>query len=152
MAGAKRNVSVLGDQFGTGLVLGVDAGYQLAYFASRLSLELGSAALFGWTGANNPAEFAGQLKSVELSASVRLHLHTGDLTPRSFYIGGGGAILRTNIPVPPNDQRQHFGPFGVIGVRQFLGGYAVSLDARYGILFSDQPTGLTLVLGISLGA
>ncbi|HTM22955.1 MAG TPA: hypothetical protein VL172_20675, partial [Kofleriaceae bacterium] len=66
--------------------------------------------------------------------------------------GVGVALLRTSVPVPPDEQRSYVGMYWAAGPELYvLGRYLIDFEVRYGP-FIDGPGSLTLSFGLSFGS
>lgn len=150
----RQNLGELGESYGNGWMMGIDAMYQPSRPGQGFSLGLAwSAAVIGRFGADDINVADSPLKIVEMTAGLRLRRGLSDTTPNYLFATGGGAVLRTSVPVPPDDKRVYYGGYGGVGYEQyvrFLGRSLVSVEARYSLL-GRGPQSLTFLFGIGWG-
>jgi len=147
----RQNVGGLGEQYAFGWLWGFAAGYQPTRRGQAFSFGLDWSALFGRFYASQPTIADDPLLAVEMSIGARVRTALGEEAPR-FLVGTAGAtLLRTSVPVPPDQDRLYLGGYAGFGVEQYVGNLLFGLEARFGLL-GDGPTGLTLVAGISFGS
>jgi hypothetical protein len=148
----RQNIGELADSYGYGWLWGFQAGYQPTRPGQALSVGLDWAVLFGRSYASQPTIPDDPLFIVEMNFGTRVRTALGEEAPR-FLVGSAGlTLLRTSVPVPPDDDRLYIGGYAGFGVEQYvMGDMLVGLDARFG-MFGDGPAGLTLLFGIAFGA
>lgn len=151
----RQNLGELGDSYGNGWMMGIDAMYQPTRPGQGFSVGLAwSAAVIGRFGADDINVADSPLKIVEMTAGLRLRRGLSDTTPNYLFATGGGAVLRTSVPVPPDDKRVYYGGYGGLGFEQyvrFLGRSLVSVEARYSLL-GQGPQSVTMLFGIGWGS
>ena len=150
----RENLGELGKSYGNGWMMGIDALYQPTRPGQTYSFGLAwSAAVIGRFGADDVEVADSPLKIVEMTAGLRMRRAIGDTVPHYLFVGGGGAVLRTNVPVPPDDKRLYYGGYGGLGYEQyvrFLGRSLLSFEARYSLL-GRGPQSVTFLFGIGWG-
>ena len=150
----RQNLGELGETYGNGWLMGIDAMYQPSRPGQGFSLGLAwSAAVIGRFGADDINVADSPLKIVEMTAGLRLRRAVSDTTPGFVFATGGGAVLRTSVPVPPDDKRVYYGGYGGLGYEhyvRFFGRSLVSLEARYSLL-GRGPQSVTVLFGIGWG-
>jgi hypothetical protein len=151
VAALRQNIGELGQKYGFGWLLGVEAGYQPTRHGQTLSLGLEWSALFGRFYASQVGLPDDPLMVVELSMGACARIAMGEETPRFLVVSAGATMLRTSVPVPPDEDRLYIGGYAGFGVEQYVGNALFGLDARFGLLGSG-PIGLTLVASISIGS
>ena len=100
-----------------------------------------------WAGS---ARIADQMKILELDAGLRVRVALGARKRQVLFLGGGGALLRSNEPVFADGDRTKVGPWGGAGVEgraPYLGA-VVAVTVRYGLIRDGQGT---LGLMVSIG-
>ena len=147
----RQNLGELGDSYGFGWLWGIEAGYQPTRLGQAFSFGLEWSALFGRFYASQASLADDPLMVVEMNLGLRVRTAVGEDAPR-FLVGSAGAtLLRTSVPVPPDQERLYIGGYAGFGLEQYIGNALVGLDARLGLL-GDGPMGLTLVASFSLGS
>ncbi|MCG8418182.1 MAG: hypothetical protein MJE77_09600 [Proteobacteria bacterium] len=149
--GVRQGFGQLGDDFGPGAVGAIEAGFHPAAFDQRLSIGLHWSVAWGWFGfVDNQASVTGSLKLLELHFGTRIRRMLGD-PQRFLWLGTGVTLLRSNVPIPPDLERDYIGPHVSLGAEQFLAGsFIVSFEARYGLIVGG-PRSISLALGIAFG-
>jgi hypothetical protein len=152
VTGVRQNVGELGDTYQLGGLLGISAGYQPSSLGRVFSLGVSWSVLWSWIGTDDPSQVTTTLRELEMNFGLRIRRVLGSTTPRFIAASTGVTLLRTSIPVPPDDDRLYVGPYLGIGLEQyFLGKFLMSFDARYGLI-AGGPNSLTLMLSISFGS
>ena len=150
----RQNLGDLGQVYGNGWMMGIDAHYQPMRPGQTYSFGLGwSVAFIGRFGADDIEVADSPLKIVEMTGGLRLRRALGETAPQFLFATGGGAVLRTNVPVPPDDERVYYGGYGGLGFERyvsFLGHSLVSVEARYSLL-GRGPQSVTFLFGIGWG-
>jgi hypothetical protein len=151
--GARQPLGSLGGQFSVGLVGGIQAGWQPTSTDRRLSLGVDWSLSWGYHWADDASDNAAKLSSREMSLGVKARILAGQAAAPLFLSTGVGAVLlRTSVPVPPDDERSYLGMYWSAGPELYvLGRYLIHFDVRYGP-FLDGPGSLTLSLGLAFGA
>ena len=151
----RQNLGELGKSYGNGWMMGIDAMYQPTRPGQSFSFGLAwSVAFIGRFGADDIEVADSPLKIVEMTAGLRLRRALSEVEPRYVFATGGGAVLRTNVPVPPDDKRVYYGGYGGLGYEQyvrFLGRSLLSFEARYSLL-GKGPQSVTVLFGIGWGS
>lgn len=151
VAGVRRNLGALGERYAWGLLLGIEAHYHPTPIGQTWSLGITWATRFGRAGAGDPDIVENPLRLLEMSAGVRARLSLSDSADRFLVVGGGGAVLRSNVPVPPDDKRLYGGGYGMVGFEEFvLGRNLLSLEARYDAMV-EGPQSVTVAVGLGFG-
>ena len=147
--GVRQGLGRLGNDFGVGMVGGIEAGYHPTRLDQRLSLGAFWAVRRSWFG-DDEASIAGSLDLIELDFGARLRLAQQLGVPRFLVLGAGASVLRTNVPLPPDDRRNYVGPYASLGFEFFVGKVLLGVDARYGLI-ALGPGSLSWTLSASLG-
>ncbi len=148
VGGLRSGTGALGDAFGLGYLWGVEASWQPMKEGQRIGYAVHWDVLFGGFGADAQA-ITGGLDILEMNLGVRLRL-APERGGRAIYLGGGGALLRSNEPLPPDDERSYYGGFGALGVEQLTGSLQISVELRYGLIGAG-PGSISFMLGIGFG-
>lgn len=151
VAGLRQGLGALSDNFGVGLLYGVQAGWQPTRAASPWSFGIEWSWLRGNLGADDPATIDGGLAIIEMSTGLRVRRLFGSQgAPQFLVVGVGGSLLRTNIPIPPDTERTYAGAYASAGFELYVGGtYLVTLEARYGLIAG--PGSLSALASFSFG-
>ena len=152
VGGFRQNTGQLGDDFGLGYLIGVEAGYQPSSLAKNFSLGVSWEVLWGQFDADNPELVETELSVLEMNFGLRLRRAIGEAEPQFFVAAAGVTLFRTSIPVPPDSDRLYVGPYAGVGLDRYLAGrYLLSFEARYGLI-AYGPSSLSLVLAFSFGS
>jgi hypothetical protein len=154
----RRNLGELADRYAFGYLWGFVAGYQVTRPDERLSIGLLWTTLWGRSqfydfqtlNGDDPTVADGALKYFELSMGVRFRYAVTDAVPLYLVASGGGALLRTNVPIAPDAQRLHAGGYTGLGVDYYLGALLIGLDTRYGLI-GEAPRSVSFMLSAGLG-
>jgi len=149
--GPRQGVGELGNAFDLGFVAGLEANYHPTSTSLTSTFGLGVAwsVYFGRFGPGRDAVIDETLKLVEMSFGLRVRKRMGDEELRFLTVGAGVTIMRTNLPVPPNDERLNAGPYMGIGIEgHYKADTMFSFEVRYGLL-ANGPGSLSLLLGIA---
>jgi hypothetical protein len=148
--GVRQGMGRLSDDFGPGLVTAMEAGYHPTRPDSSLSFGLEWSVAWSYFGSDQ-ASIAGSLRMLEINFGVRLRRLIHDPLPRFLVVSSGVTVLRTNVPIPPDDERLYLGPYVSAGVEQYLfEKLLLSFDVRYGLL-AGGPGSISLALGVGFG-
>jgi hypothetical protein len=152
VAALRQNIGELADTYDFGWLWGFQAGYQPTRPGQTFSFGLDWQVLFGRSYAAHAGIPDDPLLIVEMNFGTRVRTALGEEAPR-FLVGSAGlTLLRTSVPVPPDNDRLYVGGYAGFGVEQYvLGNMLVGLDARFG-MFGSGPAGLTLLFSIAFGA
>ena len=140
------------NQYGIALVAAAEAGYLLSDPEQDVTAGLAWSVVWGWFGPDDQASLTGALHTLEFNFGARLRRRWEAMPlPAFLYIGSGITLLRSNVPLPPEQKRVYVGPYAAAG----LEGYwtrtmNLSLEVRYGLVVGG-PGSLSLVLGIGFG-
>jgi hypothetical protein len=147
-SGVRQNIGDLADRYGWGYVLGIEAHYHPTRPGQSLSLGLAWSTTFGRFGAEMEDTVDTPMRLVEMSLGLRLRRSLSENVPRFAVVSAGGTVLRTSVPVPPDEERLYLGAYAGIGYEQFvLGRNLLTVDARYGLV-GTGPASVTVVAGL----
>ena len=146
LAALRQNIGELGESYAFGWLWGFEAGYQPTRQGQLLSFGLDWSVLFGRAYATRTTIADDPLLMVEMSFGTRVRTALGEEAPRFLVASGGATVLRTSVPVPPDDKRMYVGGYAGAGLEQYVGSWLLGLDARFG-LFGSGPSALTLTGG-----
>jgi hypothetical protein len=151
----RRNVGAFGRQYGLGYLAGFVGAFDLTRPDDALALGLawstlwGRSQFFGTLGDDDPTIATGALQYFEVSLGLRVRYRLSDELPLVVGVGGGGALLRTHVPVPPNDDRHNLGAYAGGTVEYVVWrNWVLGLDGRYA-MFPDAPAGAAFMLSVS---
>ncbi|WP_428264230.1 hypothetical protein [Haliangium sp.] len=148
--GLRAGLGRLGSDFGLGLVGSIEAGYHPTSRGQRVSLGVSWAVRRGWFGYDDEASVAGSLHLTEFDFGGRMRIAITPSGRRFLTLGAGASLLRTNVPVPPDDERTYWGGYGTVGVEFFVLGYLMNSEIRYGPIGAG-PASISFMAGVSLG-
>lgn len=149
VVGIRNGTQSLDDQFGFGVLYGIEASWSPMPEGRRIGFGIHWNALFGDFGEDNAA-ITGELDILEMAFGVRLRL-APESPDRSLFLGGGIATLRASTPLPPDDERVYVGGFAGIGVEQLAWKRSmITLEVRYGLIYSG-PGSISVLLGVGFG-
>jgi hypothetical protein len=147
--GIRNGTEALGSDFGLGVLYGVQAAWEPMPDGSRIGYAIQWEVLRGDFG-NDPAAITGGLEILEMSLGARLRFAPQD-PARTLFLGGGGSLLRSNAPLPPDEKRNYAGGFAGLGLEQLVYRRALlTLEVRYGLI-GNGPGSLSVVLGVGFG-
>lgn len=147
--GVRQGLGRLGSDYGVGMVGGIEAGYHPMRLDQRLSLGAFWAVRRSWFG-DDEASIAGSLDLIELDFGARVRVAQERGVQRFLVLGAGASVLRTNVPLPPDDRRNYVGPYASLGFEFFVGDVLLGVDARYGLI-ALGPDSVSWTLSASLG-
>jgi hypothetical protein len=155
-AGLRQGVGSLGNAFALGPLIGFEAGYhpRLLWF-QNWSFGVNWSILWGTFDPDDASQVAGDLNVREMSMGIRIRrLLAGEEeeVPRFVVLSTGVSLLRSNVPLPPDADRDYIGPYLGFGVEQYLARrYLLSFEARYGIIGSG-PGSFSFMVGFAFGS
>lgn len=149
--GVRQGTGELAQDYGLGYVFSIDAGYQPTNVTSPLLFGVHWTASWSYFGTGDRSSIAGNLSTFELSGGVRIRRLVNEKSLAFVFAGGGATLLRTNVPVPPENKRDYIGAYAAGGFELFaLGRNVVSLEGRYGLIGAG-PGAISLTIGIAMG-
>lgn len=149
--GVRQGMGRLSDDFGPGMVAAMEAGYHPTSPDSSVSFGLEWSVAWSWFGSDQ-ASIAGSLSLLEFNFGARMRRLINEPLPRFLVLGAGVSLLRTNVPIPPEDERLYLGPYVAAGVEQYLyQKLLLSFEIRYGML-AGGPGSIALALGVGFGS
>lgn len=149
-AGLRQGLGELGDAFSFGWLAGLEANYHPTVLSSSFSFGVAWSIYFGRFGAGDSAVIDETLKLVEMSFGLRVRRRMSAEEVRFISLGSGVTIMRTNLPVPPKNERLNTGPYIAMGIEQyFKSDSALSFSVRYGLV-TNGPASLSIILGVTL--
>jgi hypothetical protein len=149
--GVRQGMGRLGNDFGLGMVAAMEAGYHPTSPDSSVSFGLEWSVAWSWFGSDQ-ASIAGSLSLLEFNFGARLRRLINEPLPRFLVLGSGVSLLRTNVPIPPDDERFYLGPYVAAGIEQYLfEKLLLSFEIRYGMLVGG-PGSICLNLGVGFGS
>jgi hypothetical protein len=155
VAGVRSGTGELADAFGLGAVFGFEAGWQpmstedRVGFAARWSVLWSSFDVFGY-GAD-PESLTGSLRVLQLDAGARIRVAPRPGTGGILSAGFGVTALRSNVPLPPDQEREYVGGYGAGGIEYLLTRrILLSVEVRYGLIFAG-PGAVDVLIGVATG-
>jgi hypothetical protein len=149
--GVRQGTGRLSDDFGVGMVMAMEAGYHPTSPDRSVSFGLEWSVAWSWFGSDQ-ASISGSLRLLEFNFGARLRRLINEPLPRFLVLGSGVSLLRTNVPIPPDDERFYLGPYVAAGVEQYLfEKLLLSFEIRYGMLVGG-PGSICLALGVGFGS
>jgi hypothetical protein len=155
VGGARSGVAAVGPQFRVGAVWGIEAGWQPSSL-NRLGYAVRWRTLFSGYWSDAPDNPATNLRVVEMDLAPYLRFEVRGQesrgnAPHFVNVGFGVSLLRSNVPLAPDDRRSYWGPYAAFGLEQFVGtSMSVTFEARVGELFTG-PTTASALFGIKFG-
>jgi hypothetical protein len=144
--GMRQNAGTLGSAFRFGGTVAVEGGYLPGAIGPAWALR------WGYFPSGDESRADQTLWTIELDFGLRLRRPLApEGGPPLLVAVGGLTLLRSNVPVPPDEERLYVGPYAGLGVETDLGGRLLGLEARYGLLFGG-PGALTLQLSFAWGS
>jgi hypothetical protein len=148
--GGRQGIGAVEPQFGLGAVLGVEAGWQPMRALQRVGVALRWRTLFSGYWSADASNVAGDLRVIEMDFGVYGRFALG-AQARYFDLGGGWSVLRSNVPLNPDDRRTYDGPFADVGLEQYISAStSVTFELRAGELVLG-PTTLSALIGVRFG-
>jgi len=155
--GLRNGVGELADSYGLGIVYGIEAAWQPMSAVRRIGLAVHWSVLWGdfdLLGAlgRDSASLTGSVEWLELDAGFRLRVAPRAGIGRYLTFGAAASLLRSNVPLPPDDKRSYVGPSAGLGVEQYFasGKILVSAEVRYGII-GTGPGALSFFVCTAIG-
>ncbi len=151
VGGVRQGTGQLGEVFGLGGMLGMRAGWQRSSTERHWSFGVGWEVLWGFFAANDPGISNESLRLLEMNLGLRVRRLLGQGTPRFLLLQSGVTVLRSNVPIPPDSERNYVGPYVGLGIEQYLlGRFLLTVEWRYGVLVGG-PGSLTGLISFSVG-
>ncbi len=144
LAGTGADASPLG----VGYALGGQAAWQPMSTDSRLGWSVKSSVVFGTMYSASAARIDDELLTLQMDLMVGIRLRPGASPSRYLTARVGGALFRANQVIPPNMQRAFAGAVASFGLDQYISGWLLNADVRYGLI-GQGPSELGLVLGVA---
>jgi hypothetical protein len=150
LGGVRHGTGAVSDDIGFGTTLGVEAAWQPMDVGQRLGWSVAWSLLWGWFGDEPAARVTGSLTVLELDLALRARLAPTPSPGRCLTFGVGGALVRSNEPLPPDDARDYLGAFAEVGYEHLaFDVLTASFHLRLGPV-STGPAMLSGVLGIGV--
>jgi hypothetical protein len=144
VGGARANMGALGNRYSLGYFVGLEAGLMPSWFGVVWSLQYAN---FTSSDDRNVED---TLELFDLDLGVRVRLAPRPEVPAYLWLQLGVDLVRSNIPLEPDQETSHFGPTARIGGELVLGKFILSLGADYGLI-AGGPSGLRLIFFAGLG-
>lgn len=136
-------------RIGAGYTFGFSAAWQPMNTDRRWGWAIRWATLFGNLYGGNAAQVDPSLRTVQMDLTGGLRVRPWASASRYLTLRGGAEALRTNEPLPPTNHRSFVGGIAEVGVDQYLGGFMMNIDVRYGLIGSE-PSNIALIVGIAI--
>lgn len=149
--GLRTGLGRLASDFGLGVIGSIEAGYHPTPLDQRVSFGVNWAVRRGWFGDDDEASVAGALHLTEFDFGARMRVLMVAPNQRFLTLGAGLSLLRTNVPVPPDNERIYVGPYGSLGTEFFFVDYQVTAEIRFGLI-GTGPASISFMAGVSLGS
>ena len=150
--GVTSAVGASSGDFGFGLVAATEAAYQPINLDSDWGWAVHWSAAYCWCSAASSASVTGDLRWFSMTLGGRIRRAMSRTRPRYSFLGIGAELLRSNVPVPPDDRRSYVGPYVSGGVEQYQSGgrSLVGFEVRYGMV-ATGPSNLSILLTFGFG-
>jgi len=131
---------------------GAQASWQPTTTERRWGWTLRWATLFGALYGGSAAHVESALHTVQMDLTIGVRVRPWATPSRYLTFRGGGELLRANEPIATADsmtgQRAFYGAIASVGLDQYLAGFMLNIDVRYGLIGGGGPASLALMLGI----
>lgn len=128
---------------------GMQASWQPTTTDRKLGWTVRWATMFGTLYGGNAAMIDTSLKTVQMDLTLGARLRPWASTSRYLTLRGGGELMRINEPIPPKNQRAFVGGIASIGLDQYISGFLLSVDVRYGLIAAN-PSEIALLVGFGI--
>ena len=125
-------------------------GFEAGLNPPRIPIGVSWSLLFCTVYAGDESLVAETITTVEMNLGLRGRVRVAD-TLRAAAITGGGTLMRSSVPLPPDDDRMHIGPYAGGALEFVVGKYLISVEGRYGLLVGGPPSA-TLLVSASVGS
>jgi hypothetical protein len=115
----------------------------------RLGWAVRWATMFGSFYSGSAAQIEPVLRTVQMDFTAGVRWRPWPSPSRYLTLRGGVEMLRTNEPLPPQMHRSFVGGIAEVGFEQYLAGFLLDVDVRYGLLGSE-PANVALLVGFAI--
>ena len=147
MAGTGADARRLGFGF---YQFGMQASWQHTDTEQWWGWSLRAGTMFGRLYGGNAAMIESELSTLQMDLSVGMRFRPWRTPTRYLTARLGGELMRANEPIPPLEQRAFLGGIASAGLDQYLGGFMLSVDVRYGLIANEGPRTIALLVGVGL--
>jgi hypothetical protein len=133
---------------GFGYVLGGQAAWQPMDTTDRINWSAKWTALFATMYSAEAARVNDQILTLQMDVMLGVRIRPGTNPSRYLTLRGGAALLRADQVIPPQMFRAYAGGVAAIGVEQYVSGWLLNVDVRYGMIGAG-PSELGLVIGFA---
>jgi hypothetical protein len=155
--GVRQGTGPVTRQFGFGALWGMEAGWQPMTTQQRIGWSIKWRTLFSGFWSNEPANLTNELRVLEMDAGVGIRITPKPGSLRYLDLGGGAALMRSNVPLlpdscnPPIGCRAFYGPYASAGLEQFVSGNVMlTFEIRVGLI-GTGPATLSAITGVKFG-
>jgi hypothetical protein len=148
VSGAVSGTGADAKNLGFGYLLGGSAAWQPMDSADRINWSAKWSALFGTMYSAEAARINDRLLTLQMDLMVGVRIRPGTTPSRYLTLRGGAALFRANQVIPPQMFRAYAGGVASVGIDQYISGWLLSVDVRYGLIGSG-PSSLGLVIGVA---
>jgi|GEM_PF-2416243 len=152
VVGIKSGTGSLSSSIGNGYGFGFEASYAPMSRNQRVGWGVSWATTWSRYGAGS-ARIADEMSILEMDAGVRLRVALGVKTRQVLFLGGGGALVRSNEPIFVGDDRSRIGPWGSAGIEgraPIANDLLVGVAVRYGYI-RDGDGVLSVMISAGVG-
>jgi hypothetical protein len=151
MAGVLSGTGADAKRLGYGYYqFGMQASWQHTNTDRWWGWSIRASTMFGTLYNGTAAQIDQQLHTMQMDLTVGLRFRPWKTPSRYLTTRVGGEMLRANEPVPPLMQRAFVGGIASVGLDQYLGGFMLSVDVRYGLIANEGPRELALLVGFGV--
>jgi hypothetical protein len=129
---------------------GMQASWQPTTTDSPVGWSIRWGTMFGTLYNGTAPQIESELHTMQMDLMVGVRFRPWKTPTRYLTARVGGELLRANEPIPPLMQRAFVGGIASVGIDQYIGGFMVNVDARYGLIGNDGPREVALLVGIGL--
>jgi hypothetical protein len=116
---------------------GAQASWQPTTTERRWGWTLRWATLFGALYGGSAAHVESALHTVQMDLTIGVRVRPWATPSRYLTFRGGGELLRANEPIAS------------VGLDQYVAGFMLDVDVRYGFIAGGGPAELALMLGVA---
>jgi len=128
---------------------GMQAAWQPMNTDRRFGWAVRWSTMFGVLYGGSAAQVEPSLRTVQMDLTGGFRVRPWASPGRYVTLRGGVEALRTNEPLPPKEHRVFAGGIAEVGLDQYIGGFLLDVDVRYG-LFGSEPSNIALLVGIAI--